>query len=177
MAITDYVCIFFCSLVLMTGNNSRTSAIVVPFLVAANPINYGRPLKLSCAEAVAATLLITGFESEANALLSKFKWGHSFIKVNGFVCPTPFYISSSPDFNTYISKLLSDYARCENSAQVVEVQNNYISECERSQLERKAIPLGISICWSACIFFHFLPTIYPDLSLLFCFCLLCRLMI
>lgn len=59
----------------------------LPLLLAGNPVNYGRPFLLSSAEAVAAALLLTGFQGEAETVLSLFKWGRSFLEVNKWLLP------------------------------------------------------------------------------------------
>lgn len=56
---------------------------VLPYLVAANTVNFGKPWRLNCAEALAACLAIFGMQDAADELLNQFKWGHSFFEQNG----------------------------------------------------------------------------------------------
>lgn len=54
----------------------------LPYLLAANPVNYGKAFQLSTAEALAASLLIMGHENHSLEILSKFKWGPAFLALN-----------------------------------------------------------------------------------------------
>ena len=59
------------------GENRR-----LPILLAGNPTNYSIRGRLSTAEALAAALVITGFEREAQRLLAVFNWGNTFLTLN-----------------------------------------------------------------------------------------------
>jgi pre-rRNA-processing protein TSR3 len=54
----------------------------LPMLLAANPINYGKPYRLSTAEAIAGELYIIGFQEQARSVMSKFSWGEQFLILN-----------------------------------------------------------------------------------------------
>lgn len=53
----------------------------IPFLIAANPVNYGKP-KLCSAEAVVAALFILRQQTSVEEVLSSFRWGAEFMKLN-----------------------------------------------------------------------------------------------
>lgn len=77
----------------------------LPYLLAGNPVNFGRPFALSTVEAFAAALVILGERGHAERLLEKFGWGHTFLELN--------------------EEPLSRYAACSNSREVVAVQAQY----------------------------------------------------
>ncbi|GGJ12154.1 hypothetical protein GCM10008995_22490 [Halobellus salinus] len=79
----------------------------LPYLVAANPVNFGRPMRLTTVEALAAALTIFGHRERAATLLAKFTWGHTFLELN--------------------DEPLRRYAACEDSADVVAVQQEYLN--------------------------------------------------
>src|SRR3989475_3328450 len=54
----------------------------LPYLLAANPVNFGKPFVLSSVEALAAALVLFGRPAEADEILAKFTWGSQFLAVN-----------------------------------------------------------------------------------------------
>ncbi|CAG5108100.1 Oidioi.mRNA.OKI2018_I69.chr1.g3632.t1.cds [Oikopleura dioica] len=48
---------------------------ILPMLIAGNPVNYGKPNRLTCVEAFSGT-------KEAAEVMEGFKWGHNFLEMN-----------------------------------------------------------------------------------------------
>lgn len=84
----------------------------LPFLVAANPVNYGTPFQLNTAEAFAGALCILGERDRAADVLSEFSWGHTFLELN--------------------EEPLRRYAGAADSSEVVEIQQEYLDAGEET---------------------------------------------
>jgi pre-rRNA-processing protein TSR3 len=80
----------------------------LPFLLAANPVNFGKPFRLSSLEAFAAALFILGEREQAERILSIYTWGCRFLEVN--------------------REPLERYAGAEDSSEVVAIQNEYLDD-------------------------------------------------
>ena len=102
--------------VLLGATRSRA----LPFLVAANPINYGKPFVLSTAEAIGAALAIVGEMRQARDVLSAVPFGDLFLTLN-----------KNP---------LEDYAKCETSAEVVAAQMLYLDEDPADAKPKSPLP-------------------------------------
>ncbi|SJX64501.1 related to TSR3-protein required for processing of the 20S pre-rRNA [Sporisorium reilianum f. sp. reilianum] len=55
---------------------------LLPHMIATNPVNYGKPMKLNCVEALAAAFYLCSMPAQGRLLLSKFGWGEHFPKIN-----------------------------------------------------------------------------------------------
>lgn len=82
--------------------NSRA----LPFVIAVNPVNYGKPLKLSTLEAFATALYILDDTERVKDMLNLYKWGPQFLKMN--------------------KEPLEDYRNAKNSKEVVKIMKQYI---------------------------------------------------
>jgi len=93
----------------------RTEERALPYLLASNPINWGRPMELNSAEAVMASLYILGEKEQAEAFLGRFNWAPEFMRLNG--------------------NMLEDYSRAKDSTEVVRIQNEYIESVVGGRIE------------------------------------------
>ena len=80
---------------------------LLPWMVAANGVNYGKACKLSCAEALAGGLYCAGYGDAAKQLMNKFKWGHGFITLN--------------------EELLETYSECATAEDVKKAQDEWLA--------------------------------------------------
>jgi pre-rRNA-processing protein TSR3 len=103
-----------------SGGHAR----LLPFLVAANTVNYGRPFRLTCAEACAATLFTCGKPHAAKAVLHDFSWGDEFFHLN--------------------QSVLDLYFQCTTAQQVVEKQNEWLELQQQQNQQQQRQPIDDS---------------------------------
>ena len=55
---------------------------MLPLLLAANPVNWGKPGKLTTMEAIASALHLVGNIEQSRQVLGAFRWGERFFELN-----------------------------------------------------------------------------------------------
>jgi len=81
---------------------TRLQPRMLPLLLAANPVNWGKPGRLTTAEALATVLYLIGRIKQARDVLGAFRWGERFFELN--------------------KEPLDAYAQAQTSAELVELQ-------------------------------------------------------
>ena len=97
---------------------SAGEIVLVPNGLKHKPVNYGKPCKLNCVEALAAAFYIAGYKEIAEKYMSKFSWGHSFISLN--------------------QGLLDEYAKCANADEVIKAQDAFLAKEAEEEAQRKS---------------------------------------
>ncbi|KAJ6136183.1 Ribosome biogenesis protein TSR3 [Penicillium capsulatum] len=84
---------------------------LLPYLIAANTVNYGKPWRLNCVEALAACFYICGHEEWAQDVLKNFRYGEAFLDIN--------------------SQLLKRYAACQTEEDVKRTEEEWLAKIEQ----------------------------------------------
>ncbi|KAK4148805.1 hypothetical protein C8A00DRAFT_38608 [Chaetomidium leptoderma] len=90
---------------------------LLPYLVAANTVNYGKPWRLNCVEALAAAFAICGHLDWAAQVLAPFSYGAAFLEING--------------------SLLKKYAACEDEAGMKRAEQEWMERLDREYTESR----------------------------------------
>ncbi|AET38539.1 ribosome biogenesis protein TSR3 Ecym_3023 [Eremothecium cymbalariae DBVPG len=90
---------------------------LLPYLVAANQVNYGRPWRLNCVEALAACFAIVGRMDLAETLLSHFSWGLGFLELN--------------------KEILEIYQKCTDHDSIKAAEEAWLKQIETEAMERR----------------------------------------
>ena len=90
---------------------------LLPYLVAANSVNYGKPWRLNCVEALAAAFYICGHPEWAEQVLSPFSYGQPFLDIN--------------------SSILKRYAVCQNEAEIKKTEEAWMARLEKEYADSR----------------------------------------
>lgn len=126
-------------------------SLAVPYLLATNPTNYGKPWRLNCVEALAATFYITGFDQHAETLLSSFGWGDSFWKVNG--CSSFMIILFCTIKILMVVHTSNDTKRVHRQKRLPRCRRPLLQSSRRATRNHA----GKKVCISACVFHYLMP--------------------
>lgn len=100
---------------------------LLPYLVAANTVNYGKPWRLNCVEALAAAFYICGHADWAEQIVASFSYGPSFLEIN--------------------SSLLKKYAACTDAGSVKQAEAEWMERLEREYIENREE--GVDDMWTS----------------------------
>lgn len=95
-------------------DRTRLQPRMLPLLLAANPVNWGKPGRLTTAEALATVLYLMGRKEQAQEVLGAFRWGSRFFELN--------------------QEPLDAYASARSSAELVNLQFEFF-DIERPEQE------------------------------------------
>jgi pre-rRNA-processing protein TSR3 len=90
---------------------------LLPYLVAANPVNYGKPWRLNCVEALAACFAICGHLDWAEEILAPFSYGDPFMEIN--------------------ASLLKRYAACTTEEEVKKAEEVWLEKIEKEYSDNR----------------------------------------
>lgn len=90
---------------------------LLPYLVAANSVNYGKPWRLNCVEALGAAFYICGHPEWAEEVLSHFSYGQSFLDIN--------------------SSILKRYAACTDEEGIKKTEQAWMERLEKEYADSR----------------------------------------